>query len=101
MSSICALVSPYAEARQSVREMCRRFIEVHVATPLDVCERRDPKGLYARARRGEVERFTGVSDPYEPPERPEVRIDTSRVSEEEAVAQVLGAWEGASGRASA
>ena len=99
VSSVCALVSPYADARLRVREMCRRFVEVHVATPLDVCERRDPKGLYARARRGEVERFTGVSDPYEPPERPELRIDTSRVSEEEAVAEVLGAWESASGGA--
>ena len=65
-----------------------------MATPLEVCERRDPKGLYARARRREVERFTGVSDPYEPPE---FRIDASRVSEEEPVAQVLGAWEGTSG----
>ena len=101
VSSVCALVSPYADARLRVREMCRRFVEVHVATPLDVCERRDPKGLYARGRRGEVERFTGVSDPYEPPERPELRIDTSRVSEEEAVAEVLGTWESASGGAPA
>jgi bifunctional enzyme CysN/CysC len=86
---VASFVSPYREARDAARAMCRRFIEVHVSTPLDVCERRDVKGLYARARRGEVANFTGVSDPYEAPLSPEVAIDTSRVPLEEAVKRVL------------
>ena len=53
------------------------FIEIHVATPLEECERRDVKGLYARARRGEITNFTGLDDPYEPPPHPELRIDTT------------------------
>jgi adenylylsulfate kinase len=86
---VTSLVSPYAESRDFVRKLCRRFIEVHVATPLDECERRDVKGLYARARRGEVRNFTGIHDPYEPPERPELVIDTRHVSVEAAVERVL------------
>lgn len=90
---ICALISPYAEARDYVRALCANFIEIHVSTPLEECERRDPKGLYARARRGEIGSFTGVSDPYEPPARPELTLDTSRLTLEEAVARVLDLWE--------
>ena len=90
---ICALISPYAEARARVRGMCRRFIEVHVSTPLPECERRDVKGLYARARRGEIRNFTGIDAPYEPPEAPEVAIDTTDLTVEEAVHRVLQAWE--------
>ncbi|MGH7629598.1 MAG: adenylyl-sulfate kinase, partial [Gemmatimonadales bacterium] len=71
---VAALVSPYAESRAFVRRLCRNFVEVHVATPLEACERRDPKGLYARARRGEITNFTGVDDPYEEPSTPEVRV---------------------------
>lgn len=89
---VCALISPYAEARAYVRGLCRRFIEVHVATPLDVCERRDVKGLYARARRGEITHFTGIDDPYEPPDAPEVVIDTTEVSVQAAVARLLSTW---------
>ena len=71
---ICATVSPYLSARAEVREMVGpdRFIEVFVDTPLEECERRDIKGLYARARRGELKHFTGIDDPYEPPEQAEI-----------------------------
>jgi len=90
---ICALISPYADSREYVRRMCGNFVEIYVSTPLDECERRDPKGLYARARRGEIPNFTGVDDPYEPPDHPEVTIDTSRTSCDDAVSIVLAAWE--------
>jgi adenylylsulfate kinase len=86
---LCALISPYAEARAAVRSMCRTFLEIHVSTPLEECERRDPKGLYARARRGEIGAFTGVSDPYEAPLAPELTIDTSSIDLDAAVGAVL------------
>jgi adenylylsulfate kinase len=84
-----SFVSPYEESRQFVRSLCRSFIEVYVSTPLDECERRDVKGLYARARRGEIKNFTGISDPYEPPKRPELVIDTRGITVEAAGEQVL------------
>ena len=90
--AICAPIAPYADARRAVREMVGEygvFIEVHVATPLDVCEGRDRKGLYALARAGKIKEFTGISDPYEEPAEPEMRIDTSQCSPEQAVQQVL------------
>jgi adenylylsulfate kinase len=90
---LCALISPYAGARQSVRGMCRTFLEIYVSTPIEECERRDPKGLYKRARRGEIESFTGVSDPYEPPSAPDLTIDTNGVPLDGAVAAVLALWE--------
>jgi adenylylsulfate kinase len=86
---ICTFVSPYRETRSLVRSMCSRFIEVHISTPLEECERRDVKGLYARARRGEITHFTGLDDPYEEPLNPELAIDTSDISVEEAADQVL------------
>jgi adenylylsulfate kinase len=89
----CALISPYAEVRRWAREQCRRFVEVYVSTPLAECERRDPKGLYAAARRGDIRQFTGIDDPYEPPEHPEVTIDTTGTPLEDAVARVVAAWE--------
>ncbi len=88
---ICALISPYAATRNSVREMCRNFIEIHVATPLEECEKRDVKGLYKRARSGEISNFTGIDDPYEPPAAPEVEIDTRRMTIDEAAEMVLAA----------
>jgi adenylylsulfate kinase len=90
---VTSFVSPYAEGRRFVRENTRSFIEVYVATPLEECERRDTKGLYARARRGEIENFTGVNDPYEPPESPEVTLDTTRETVEESGRKVLAALE--------
>ena len=75
---VCAAVSPYAATRDAVRDMigADRFVEVFVNTPLDVCEKRDPKGLYAKARRGEIKRFTGIDDPYETPLRPDLELET-------------------------
>jgi adenylyl-sulfate kinase len=90
---VCALISPYAEARAYARGLCQRFIEIHVATPLAECERRDVKGLYARARRGEIANFTGLDDPYEAPVDPDLTIDTTVMSPEEAAAIVLTALE--------
>ena len=95
---LASLVSPYRESRDFVRHLCRNFIEVHVSTPLEECERRDVKGLYAKARRGEVRHFTGIDDPYEPPEAPELVIDTSRVSVEAAGQQILSVLRGRLGQ---
>ena len=86
---VASFVSPYEDARRFVRNLCRNFIEVHVATPLEECERRDAKGLYARARRGEIANFTGISDPYEPPVRPELVLDTTQISVDQAGRMVL------------
>lgn len=88
---VCALISPYAESRDYVRRLCKRFIEVHVSTPLEECERRDVKGLYRRARRGEIANFTGLDQPYEPPVAPELRIDTRHVTVDEAADLVMAA----------
>ena len=75
---VCAVVSPYRATRDETRAMVGSdcFVEVFVDTPLEVCEARDAKGLYAKARRGEVTGFTGIDDPYETPERPEITLDT-------------------------
>jgi adenylylsulfate kinase len=86
---IASLVSPYRDSREFIRRLCGQFIEIYVATPLEECERRDAKGLYARARRGEIQNFTGISDPYEPPEHPELTLDTRVLSVEQAVTKVL------------
>jgi bifunctional enzyme CysN/CysC len=86
---VASFVSPYRESRAFARGLARRFLEVHVATPLEECERRDVKGLYARARRGELRRFTGIDDPYEPPLDPELLIDTRAVPVEEASRRIL------------
>lgn len=86
---VASFVSPYAESRDFVRRLCRNFLEIYVATPLEECERRDTKGLYAKARRGEIQNFTGINDPYEPPTRPELTLDTRHVSVEEACETVL------------
>jgi len=77
---IVAAISPFREARDHARALIGDFVEVHVAPPLEECIRRDVKGLYARALAGEIPSFTGISDPYEEPLSPELRIDTSVVS---------------------
>ena len=86
---IASFISPDRESRDFVRGLCRNFIEVHVATPLEECERRDVKGLYAKARRGEVQNFAGINGPYEPPVAPELIVDTSQISIEDAGRRVL------------
>jgi adenylyl-sulfate kinase len=89
---VVAVISPFAEARAKARAMVEehgRFVEVHVATSIEECERRDVKGLYARARNGEVPRLTGVSHPYEEPDSPELRVDTEGRTPEESAREVL------------
>jgi adenylylsulfate kinase len=89
---IVSAISPYESARRRARELVEEhapFVEVYVATPLEECARRDPKGLYAKAFAGELADFTGVSAPYEEPADPEVRIDTTGVSPEESAHAVL------------
>ena len=89
---IVSAISPYEEARRHARSVVEPhapFIEVYVATPLEECARRDPKGLYAAAFAGEISDFTGVSAPYEEPETPEIRIDTTGVSPAESAQIVL------------
>ena len=86
---VASLVSPYRESRDFVRGLCQEFVEIHVSTPIEECERRDVKGLYAKARRGEISSFTGIDDPYEAPATPELVLDTSRMSVDEASARVM------------
>jgi len=96
--ALVALISPYAEARRRARELHRRadvpFVEVYVATSIEECARRDPKGLYARASAGDLVAFTGVDDPYEPPTSPELLIP-GHSSLQASVDRVLEALDGA------
>ncbi len=90
--AICAPIAPYTAMRKAARELIEQhgaFIEIHVATPVEVCEGRDRKGLYAKARQGLIPEFTGVSDPYEVPENPEIRIDTTDTSPMEAAQEIF------------
>src|SRR3989442_2539476 len=89
--AICAVVSPYEATREECRSMigADRFVLVYVSTPLDICERRDPKGMYARARRGEIRDFTGIDDPYEPPTRPDVVLTTTDSTPDESARMIL------------
>ena len=90
---ICAPIAPYEQGRAEVRRMVTSagasFVLVHVATSLEECERRDRKGLYAKARAGEIAEFTGISDPYEPPPDPELRLDTTGRGIDEVAQEVL------------
>ena len=86
---VASFVSPYEEARRFVRGLCANFVEVFVNTPLAVCEQRDVKGLYAKARRGEISNFTGIDDPYEQPSNPDVTLDTSGLTVDRAGELVL------------
>ena len=90
--ALCAPIAPYEESRWANRELISRnggYIEVYVSTPLEICEQRDRKGLYAKARAGKVKGVTGVTDPYIPPSNPELMIDTSKVTPMEAVQEIL------------
>lgn len=93
--TLVPVISPYAEGRRHVRSRhdarAVAFFEVHVATALEICESRDPKGLYVRARAGEIEQFTGISDPYEVPAAPELRLATEGRSPRESASEVLDA----------
>jgi len=90
--AICAPIAPYAATRREVRDMIAPlggFIEVHVATSLEICESRDRKGLYAKARAGLIQEFTGISDPYETPDNPEVRADTTEFTPDESAHRII------------
>ena len=90
--AICAPIAPYTAIRRQVREKINQyggFTEVHVSTPLEVCEQRDRKGLYAKARAGLIKGFTGIDDPYEAPESPEVLVDTTQITADQAAQQIL------------
>ncbi len=88
---LVAAISPYREARRAVRERIGSFLEVYVNASLATCIERDPKKLYARALRGELRHFTGIEDPYEPPEEPDVECNTELETREESVMKVLAA----------
>ncbi len=88
---ITSFISPYQEDRAMARKIigAERFIETHLCTNLDVCEDRDPKGLYKKVRAGSIAEFTGITAPYEAPQNPELRIDTGRRTVEQSVAQII------------
>jgi adenylyl-sulfate kinase len=87
---ITAAISPFRVTREDARTLIGDFVEVHVAPPLQACIDRDVKGLYKKAIAGEIPQFTGISDPYEEPLSPELKLDTSSISVEEGVARILG-----------
>lgn len=90
--AICAPIAPYEESRQANRALISRYggyVEVHVSTPLEICEQRDRKGLYAKARAGKIQGVTGITDPYIPPSQPELRIDTSATTPLEAAQEII------------
>jgi adenylylsulfate kinase len=87
---IVALISPYRTSRAAARREIGRFVEVYVNTPITVCEDRDVKGLYKKARAGEIHEMTGVDDPYEPPEHPEVTVDAVRLTPAQSAEFILG-----------
>ena len=90
---LVSAISPYREIREEVRHRIGNFVEVYVNAPLEVCEKRDVKGLYKKARSGEIKNFTGINDPYEPPLNPEVECRTDLETLEESVAKVLAKLE--------
>ena len=91
------LLQPYRADREKVRSLLEggRFIEVYVACPIEECEKRDPKGLYKKARSGEIKGFTGIDAPYEAPRNPEIIIDTSVLNLEDSARKVIGYLESA------
>lgn len=85
---ISAFISPYREGRKEIRKMCKQFIEVYVNAPLETCEKRDIKGLYRKARAGEIKHFTGIDDPYQPPEQPDIEVHTDKQTIEQSFEQI-------------
>jgi len=86
---VVSAISPFRSTRDAARETIGDFIEIHVAPPLEECIRRDVKGLYKKALAGEIPQFTGINDPYEPPISPELALDTSKLTVDEGVAQIV------------
>ncbi|QOR62339.1 adenylyl-sulfate kinase [Sulfurovum indicum] len=91
MIVLTAFISPFRNERDMVRSLVEKgeFIEVFIDTPLEVCEQRDPKGLYKKARQGEIQNFTGIDSPYEAPLKPEIAIKNDKISVEEVVRQII------------
>jgi adenylylsulfate kinase len=87
--AVTAAISPYRELRDEMRAWIDNFIEIYIATPFEVCEDRDVKGLYAKARAGDIPQFTGLNDPYEPPLNPEIRVETEGSTPQESAAAVV------------
>ena len=87
--AIAAAISPYKEVRDENRKLIGRFVEVYCKCPIEVLKERDPKGLYAKALRGEIKNFTGIDDPYEPPDNPEVICETDKETVEESVNKII------------
>jgi len=89
--AICSLVSPYKMAREEIRNMFgeEKFVEVYVNAPIEVCEERDVKGLYKKAKEGLIKGFTGIDDPYEPPDNPEIVLDTKSLSPQESAYKIV------------
>ncbi len=77
---VASFIAPYKESRDFVRNQCNNYKEIYLSTPLEECEKRDPKGLYAKVRAGEIKNFTGIDDPYEQPDNPYLTLDTSNIS---------------------
>jgi adenylylsulfate kinase len=96
--AMTSFISPYRKDRDAVRALHEAgqipFIEIHVNTPIATCEQRDPKGLYKKARAGQLKNFTGVDDPYEPPDKPELTIDATNTSPQEAAVMLLDYLQG-------
>lgn len=86
---IASFISPFAKSRDFVRNQCTSFVEIYVSTSLEECEKRDVKGLYKKARNGDIRDFTGINSPYENPENPELIIDTKKLSIEQSTQKVL------------
>src|ERR1700693_4899563 len=91
--AISAAISPYRSVRDEVRSKIENFVEVFVDTPLELCIQRDVKGMYKKALAGEMKNFTGISDPYEPPENPEIVIRTAKENAEQSAGQILSGLE--------
>ena len=87
--AIASAISPYKKIREENRELIGRFVEVYCKCPIEVLKERDPKGLYAKALRGEIKNFTGIDDPYEPPDNPEIICETDKESVEESVNKII------------
>jgi adenylylsulfate kinase len=87
--AISAAISPYKNIRQEVRDMHDRFVEVYVKTPVEVCKERDVKGMYKLAAEGKIKGFTGVDDPYEEPDNPEIVVETDKESEDESLGKII------------
>ncbi len=87
--AIAAAISPYRALRDEIRKQHERFVEVYVDAPLETCETRDVKGMYKLARQGKIKNFTGVSDPYEPPDNPEIAVETDKESIDDSVNKII------------